>query len=82
MIIVGFQIILSQILAIQNSNHTQEHKYLRGKLFFFEGKSHGTNSKKFHYCQINYNNFCVCLTAKEKKSLLFFFALTHTNYLS
>ena len=35
----------SQILAIQNSNHTQEYKYLSGKPFFFEGKIHGTNSE-------------------------------------
>ena len=36
--LVGSQTILSQILAIQNSNHTQEHKYLHRKLFLFEGK--------------------------------------------
>ena len=42
---VGSQIILSQILAIQNSNHIQEHKYLRGKPFLFKGKNHGTNFK-------------------------------------
>ena len=38
---VGSQIILSQILAIQNSNHRQKHKYLRGKPFLFEGKITG-----------------------------------------
>ena len=42
---VGFQIILSKKLSIQNSNHTQEHKYLRRKPFLFEGKNHETNSK-------------------------------------
>ena len=36
--IVGSQIMLSTILAIQNNNHIQEHKYLRGKLFLFEEK--------------------------------------------
>ena len=40
---VGSQIILSQILEIQNSNHAQEHKYLRGKPFLFEGKNFRTN---------------------------------------
>ena len=42
MVLVGSQIILSQILAIQNNNHTQKHKYLREKPF---GKNHGTNSE-------------------------------------
>ena len=46
--------------------------------FSLNGKNHGTNSEEFHYYQINYNNYCVCLTAKEK-SLLFFFALSHTH---
>ena len=41
---VGSQIILSTILAIQNSNHIQEHKYLREKPFLFERKkNHRTN---------------------------------------
>ena len=35
---VRSQIILSTILRVQNNNHTQEHKYLREKLFLFEGK--------------------------------------------
>ena len=39
------QIILSQILAIQNSNHRQEHQYLRGKPFLLKGKNHRTNFK-------------------------------------
>ena len=36
--LVGPQIILSQKLSIQNNNHTQQHKYLRGNPFFFEGE--------------------------------------------
>ena len=42
---VATQKILSQILAIQNNNHTQEHKYLRENPFLFEGKNHRTNPK-------------------------------------
>ena len=48
--------------------------------FSLQGKNYGTSSESIHY-QINYNNSCVCLKVKEK-SLLFFFTLTHTNYLS
>jgi hypothetical protein len=33
------------IINYQDINHTQEHKYLRGKLFLLEGKNHGTNSE-------------------------------------
>ena len=47
--LVGPQIILSQKLSIQNNNHTQQHKYLRGNPFFFEGKNHGTNFESIHY---------------------------------
>ena len=43
--VVEFQIILSTILAIQNSNHAQEHKYLREKSFLLKGKNHRTNSE-------------------------------------
>ena len=40
-------------------------------------------SRATHGLATSYNNFCVCLMAKEeKKSLLFFFDFTHTNYLS
>ena len=35
------QIILSQILAIQNSNHTQEHKIYVKNLFSLKGKTIG-----------------------------------------
>ena len=42
---VGTQIILSQILTIQNSNHRQEHQYLRGKPLLLKGKNHRTNFK-------------------------------------
>ena len=30
-------------ISIQNSNYTQEHKYLHGKPFLFEGKNYETN---------------------------------------
>ena len=47
--IFGSQIILSQKLSIQNSNHTQKYKYSCGKTFLFEGKNHETNSELIHY---------------------------------
>ena len=74
---VGFQIILSTILAIQNNNHTQKHKYLREKPFLLEGKNHGTNSKQFHCYQINYNNSCVCF--RLNKNLSYFSLLSQTQ---
>ena len=77
---VGFQIILSTILAIQNNNHTQKHKYLRGKPFLLEGKKHGTNSKQFHCYQINYNNSCVCF--RLNKNLSYFSLFSHTQIIS
>ena len=79
--LVGSWIILPQILSIPNSNCTQEHNFLRWKPFLFEGKNQGKNFELIHNYQLNYNNSYVCLTVKEK-SLLFFFTLTHTNFLS
>ena len=78
-----YQIILSQKLSIQNSNHTQDiNIYVENSfLFSLKEKITGQTPNQFIICQINYNNSCVCLTAK-KKSLIFFFALTHTNYFS
>ena len=61
---VGSQIILSTILAIQNSNYIQEHKYLHEKPFLFKGKKPQNKLRiNFIIIKINYNNSCVCLTA-------------------
>ena len=35
--------IIKKNLSIQNNNYTQEHKYLRGEHFLFEGKNYETN---------------------------------------
>ena len=80
--LIRSQIILSTILVIQNNNHTQEHKYLHGKLFFLKGKIMGQTPNNFIIIQINYNNSYVCFMAKEKKKLSYFSLLLHTNYLS
>ena len=67
-------IILSLILSISNSNHTQKHKYLLEKSFLLEGeKTTEETLNQFHYYQINYNIFCVCLMVKENLSSFFFF---------
>ena len=78
---VGSQIILSIILAIQNNNHTQKHKIYVENPFSLKRKTMGQTPNNFTIYQINYNNSCVCLKAKER-SLLFFFALTHTPFVS
>ena len=49
--------------------------------FSLKGKITRQTPNQFHYSQINYNISCVYLMAKKKKSILFFFTLTHTNYL-
>ena len=51
-------------------------------LFSLKRKNHGTNSEYFYYYQIYYNNSCVCLTAKEKNSLIFLYSHTHKLSLS
>ena len=60
-----------------SSNHTHKHKIYEEIIFYFEGKNHERNSKIY---QINYNNSCVCLTAKEKS--LLFFLLSHILIIS
>ena len=50
-------------------------------MFSLRGKITAQTSNQFIIYQINYNNFCVYLTTKEKY-LLFFFALIHTSYFS
>ena len=80
---VGSQIKLSQILAIQNSNHTQEYKYLFGKPFLFERKKTiGQIPNNFTITKSITIIFMYASRLKKKKFLLFFFALSHTNYLS
>ena len=50
--------------------------------FSTKGKIHGQTLNQFTIYQINYNNSCVCLTAKKNIYLLFFFAFTHTLFVS
>ena len=78
--LVGSQIILSTILAIQNNNHKQEHKIYMENPFSLKGKTKRQTPNNFTIYQINYNNSFVYLTAKEK-SLFFFFFCSHTHSL-
>ena len=49
--------------------------------FFLKGKTTKQTLNQFTIIKSITIIFCVCLTAKEKISLVFF-ALTHANYLS
>ena len=81
--LVGFQIILSQILAIQNNNHTQNTNIYMENPFSLKGKITRQTPNNF----IIVKSITIILVyasrlKKKKKPLLFFFALTHINYLS
>ena len=78
-IIVGSQIILSQILAIQNNNHTQEHKIYVENPFSLKGKIIGQTPNNFTIIKLI--TIIFVYVSRLKKISLVFFALTHTNYL-
>ena len=77
--LVGPQIILPQILAIQNSNHTQEHKYLRGKPFLLKGKTMGQTLNNFTI--IKSITIILVHVSQLKKNLSYFSLLSHTHTL-
>ena len=79
---VGSQIILSQILAIQNSNHTQEYKYLRGKPFLFEGTTRQTPNNFIIIKSIAIILVYAPWLKKKKISLIFLCSHTHKLYFS
>ena len=81
---VRTQIILSQILAIQNSNHTQKHKYLRENPFLFEGKTTGQSLNNFTIIKsiIIILVYALWLKKKKKISLIFLYSHTHKLFFS
>ena len=79
--LVGSQIILSQKLSIQNSNHTQEHKYLRGKPFFFEGKK-SRDKLRINSLFIKSITINIVYVSQLKKNLSCFSLLSHTLIIS
>ena len=74
--IVGSRIILSPILLIPNSNHTQKLKYLCENPFFLKEKIIGQTSNQFHYYQPITISLVYVSWLKEKIS--YFSLLSHT----
>ena len=74
---VGSQIILSQILAIQNNNHAQEHKIYVENPFSLKGKTPN------NFTIIKSITIILVYVSWLKKNLSYFSLLshTHTNYL-
>ena len=68
-IVVGSQIILSIILAIQNNNHTQEHKIYMKNPFFLKGKTTGQIPNNFTIIK-SITIIFVYISWLKKKSLL------------
>ena len=79
--LVGPQIILSQKLSIQNNNHTQQHKYLRGNPFFFEGEK-SQDKLRINSLFIKSITINIVYVSRLKKNLSCFSLLSHTNYFS
>ena len=75
---VRSQIILSTILAIQNSNYTQEHKYLCEKPFLFEGKKI-TGQTPNNFIIIKSIIIILMYVSWLKKNLSYFSLLSHTH---
>ena len=78
LLFVGSQIILSIILTIQNNNHTQEHKYLCGKPFLFEGKK-TTRQTPNNFTIIKSILIILVYVSQLKKNLSYFSLLSHTH---
>ena len=76
---VGSQIKLSQILAIQNSNHTQEYKYLFGKPFLFERKKTIWQIPNNFTIIKSITIILVYASLLKKKNLSYFSLLSHTQ---
>ena len=69
------------ILAIQNNNYTQEHKIYVKNIFSLKGKTMGETHNQFTI--IKSIIIILVYVSRLKKNLsYFFFAFTHTNYLS
>ena len=79
--LVGTQIILSQILAIQNNNHTQEHNIYMENPFSWKEKTTGQIPNNFTIIKLI--TIILVYVSRLKKNLsYFFFALTHTLVIS
>ena len=79
--LVGFQIILSQILAIQNNNHTQNTNIYMENPFSLKGKITRQTLNNFTIIK-SITIVFVYVSRLKKKISHVFFALTHINYLS
>ena len=75
--LVGTQIILSQILAIQNNNHTQEHNIYVENPFSWREKNTGQTLNNFTIIK-SITIILVYVSQLKKNLSFFFFALTHT----
>ena len=84
--LVGSQLILSTILAIQNNNHTQEHEIYEENPFSLKEKIMGQTLNRFTI--IKSITIILMYVPRLKKNLSYFSLLTHThththtNYLS
>ena len=78
--LLGSKLYYHNISNLKQKSHTK-HKYLRGKPFFFKGKITGQTLNKFIIIKL-ITTILKYVMRLKKKFLLFFFALSHTNYLS
>ena len=76
---IGSQIILSIILAVQNNNHTQKHKYLHGKPFLLKGKKKTMGQTSNNFTIIKPITIIFVYVSRLKKNLSYFSLLTHTH---
>ena len=74
---VGSQIILSRILAIQNNNHTQEHKIYLENPFSLKGKTTGQILNNFTI--VKSITIIIVYVSRLKKNLSYFSFHTHTH---
>ena len=77
---VGSQIILSTILAIQNNNHTQEHKIYMENPFSLKGKIMEETQNQFTI--IKSITIILMYVSRLKKNLFYFSLLLHTLIIS
>ena len=77
---VGSQIILSRILAIQNNNHTQEHKIYLENPFSLKGKTTGQILNNFTI--VKSITIIIVYVSQLKKNLSYFSFHTHTLIIS
>ena len=75
--LVGSQLILSTILAIQNNNHTQEHEIYEENPFSLKEKIMGQTLNRFTI--IKSITIILMYVPRLKKNLSYFSLLTHTH---